>query len=155
ASHFGETTAVAGVPQLPHPSHTALIEQWLRQARRADDGSETFYRGIGVLKRLLGDDTADRMRLLPNYPNPFNPETWIPFELSEGGEVVVTVYNVRGQVVRSMELGFRDPGVYGAPNRAAYWDGRNDRGEEVAGDAYFVELSTGGYRETRRLTLIK
>lgn len=93
--------------------------------------------------------------LLQNYPSPFNPETWIPFELSEGSEVVVTVYNVRGQVVRSMELGFRDPGVYRTPNRAAYWDGRNDLGEEVAGDAYFVELSTGGYRETRRLALIK
>ena len=93
--------------------------------------------------------------LLPNYPNPFNPETWIPFQLSEDAEVTVTVYDALGQVVRRLDLGQQPPGVYRTTSRAAYWDGRNDRGEEAASGVYFVELTAGDTRQTRRIVLLK
>jgi hypothetical protein len=99
--------------------------------------------------------TPERSTLLPNYPNPFNPETWIPSELSEDAEVIVTVYDALGQVVRRLELGQQPAGVYRTTSRAAYWDGRNNRGEDVASGAYFVELRADEFREMRRLVLMK
>ena len=93
--------------------------------------------------------------LLPNYPNPFNPETWIPFELNESADVTVTIYNVHGSAVRAIELGARAAGTYSAPDRAAYWDGRNDDGETVGSGVYFAELKAGDTRRTQRLVLLK
>ena len=156
ASHFGETTTVvAGAPQLPRPNHSDAIARWLREAGRADDGSEDFRRGIDVLERLLAAITPGETRLLPNYPNPFNPETWIPFELDEAAEVTVIVYDALGQMVRRLELGRQDPGVYRTTSRAAYWNGRNEQGEPTSSGAYFAELTAGDFREARRIMLVK
>ncbi len=106
-------------------------------------------------KLLTAWGDVKRRQLLPNYPNPFNPETWIPFDLAGSGRVEVTVYDDLGRVVRRVDLGHMAAGVYRARDRAAYWDGRNDAGEPVASGAYFIELRTDAIRQTRRTTLTK
>ena len=93
--------------------------------------------------------------LLANFPNPFNPETWIPFDLSETAEVTVTVYDARGMVVRRLDLGRLDPGTYRGRTDAAYWDGRNEGGEQVSSGAYIYELRAGVHREMRRMIVRK
>ena len=93
--------------------------------------------------------------LLPNYPNPFNPETWIPYHLSKAAEVTLTIYDVRGSVVRELVLGHQPAGVYESRGRAAYWDGRNTAGEKVASGLYFYTLTTGDFTATRKLLIAK
>jgi hypothetical protein len=132
-----------------------LIEDWLTQARAADEGSPTFRRGIEVLEGLLGMTPSHQTRLLANYPNPFNPETWVPFDLAEWTEVTITVYSALGQAVRRMELGRLSAGSYRTADRAAYWNGRNDFGEAVASGPYYVVLDAGAVRETRRVVVMK
>jgi hypothetical protein len=94
-------------------------------------------------------------RLLSNYPNPFNPETWIPFELTASSEVQIAIYDLDGHRVRALELGYREAGYYMSRSEAAYWDGRNELGERVSSGVYFYELRAGAYRETRRLLVLK
>ncbi|MBT3265638.1 hypothetical protein HN371_00720 [Candidatus Poribacteria bacterium] len=92
---------------------------------------------------------------LPNFPNPFNPETWIPFDLAEQESVVVRVYDIGGALVRTLDLGRLPAGAYADRSRAAYWDGRNDAGEPVAGGVYHYEIRAGDYRATRRMVILK
>ena len=93
--------------------------------------------------------------LLPNYPNPFNPETWIPYQLSKPTDVTVTIYAVKGQMVRRLALGHQLAGVYQSRSRAAYWDGRNALGEPVASGLYFYTLSAGDFTATRKMLIRK
>jgi hypothetical protein len=108
-----------------------------------------------VVRRLTAPPTDTPTRLLPNYPNPFNPETWVPFDLDRPSEVSVTVYDIRGSVVRRLALGHREPGSYHAPGRAAYWNGRTDTGEAAVSGAYVVVLRAGGAVARRRIILTK
>ena len=94
-------------------------------------------------------------RLMPNYPNPFNPETWIPFELTEAADVTVRVYGQDGSVVRTLDLGLRAEGYHTGVGEAAYWDGRNESGEQVASGVYVYELRAGAYRAMRRMVILK
>jgi len=96
-----------------------------------------------------------QMALLPNYPNPFNPETWIPYELSEAADVKIEIFSVTGQLVRSLNLGHRQPGFYVKKENAAYWDGRNEVGEEVSSGIYFYAIRTADYVSTRKMTIIR
>jgi flagellar hook assembly protein FlgD len=93
--------------------------------------------------------------LLQNYPNPFNPETWIPFQLEEKSTVLIRIYDLRGKVVRSLDLGEKVSGYYLSRDRAAYWDGVNDKGERVASGVYFYELEAGTFRAVKRLVILK
>ena len=93
--------------------------------------------------------------LLPNYPNPFNPETWIPYHLATDAEVTLTIYNVRGDVVRQLMLGQQAAGIYESRGRAAYWDGKNQLGEPVASGVYFYTLTAGDFTATRKLLIAK
>ncbi len=94
-------------------------------------------------------------RLLPNYPNPFNPETWMPFELADPSDVTIRVYGLGGEFVRQIDVGQREAGYHVARDAAAYWDGRNATGETVAGGVYLYELVAGSRRDVRRLTILK
>ena len=106
-----------------------------------------------VFRRL--PEPAAATFLLPNYPNPFNPETWIPYQLSEPAEVTVSIYSVDGRLVRTLELGQMPSGVYRSRSRAAYWDGRNAQGESVASGVYFYTLRAGDFSATRKLVIRK
>ena len=97
----------------------------------------------------------DNTQLLANYPNPFNPETWIPYDLSEPTDVTLTIYAVNGQVVRELALGHQPAGIYQSKSRAAYWDGRNRLGEPVASGVYFYTLTAGTFTATRKLLIRK
>ena len=81
-----------------------------------------------------------RLALHPNYPNPFNPETWIPFQLAEKAEIKIEVYNIHGQQIRILKLGEKKPGLYLTQAQAAYWDGKNEGGEKVSSGVYFYRL---------------
>ncbi|MCY3551574.1 MAG: T9SS type A sorting domain-containing protein [Candidatus Poribacteria bacterium] len=93
--------------------------------------------------------------LLPNYPNPFNPETWIPYQLSESTDVTLSIYSVDGNLVRTLDLGHQAAGIYQSKSRAAYWDGRNQFGEPVASGLYFYTLIAGDFTATRKMLIRK
>ena len=94
-------------------------------------------------------------KLLPNYPNPFNPETWIPYQLAEAAYVKIHIYDVVGNLVRTLDLGTKPVGNYMSREQAAYWDGRNDMGEGVSSGVYFYTLATGDYQTTRRMIVAR
>ena len=93
--------------------------------------------------------------LLFNYPNPFNPETWIPYHLAKPADVTLTIYAVNGQIVRQLPLGHQLPGFYQSKDRAAYWDGKNELGEPVASGVYFYTLKAGEFTATRKMLIRK
>ena len=93
--------------------------------------------------------------LFPNYPNPFNPETWIPYQLAEATDVTLTIYDVSGREVRQLALGHRPAGVYYSRGRAAHWDGRNEIGEKVASGLYFYTLTAGEFTATGKMLIQK
>ena len=93
--------------------------------------------------------------LFPNYPNPFNPETWIPYQLAEATDVTLTIYDVRGREVRRLALGHQAAGVYRSRGRAAHWDGRNQLGEKVATGLYFYTLTAGDFTATGKMLIQK
>ena len=157
ALHFGKPADPAAPsihPKIP-PQHLSLVEEWLAEARLADDGSDVFRRGIAALERLMTVAAPTKTELLPNYPNPFNPETWIPYDLAEDADVHIHIYNTKGEPIRQLSLGFRTAGVYRSRTRAAYWDGRNAIGERVASGIYFYTLHAGQTTVTQRMTMIK
>ena len=133
----------------------ATIEAWIAQARLEDDGSLAFKQGIENLEKLLASLIPEETALLANYPNPFNPETWIPYQLAESAEVTLTIYDMNGQLVRRLAMGHQAAGMYQSRSRAAYWDGRNQLGESVASGLYFYTLTTGEFTATQRMVILK
>ena len=131
------------------------IREWIDLARIEDDGSAIFDLGIANLEALLASRIPSETRLLLNYPNPFNPETWIPYQLSASADVSVSIYSVNGHLVRRLELGHQSAGVYQRRSRAAYWDGRNAFGERVASGLYFYTLTAGDFTATRKMLIRK
>ena len=104
---------------------------------------------------VLSRETPEETTLLANYPNPFNPETWIPYKLSKPAEVRVTIYAANGRLIRNLALGHQPAGVYQSKSRAAYWDGKNAVGEPVASGVYFYTLTAGDFNATRKLLIVK
>ena len=137
-------------------TNTATIQAWIAEARLADDGSIAFRQGIANLESLLASlIIPQETALLANYPNPFNPETWIPYQLAAPGEVTLTIYDTNGGVVRRLEVGHQPAGMYQSRSRAVYWDGRNDRGESIASGLYFYTLMAGNFTATRKMLIRK
>ena len=133
-----------------------LIEAWIVGARLEDDGSIAFRQGIANLQNLLASLIVPQETALhANYPNPFNPETWIPYQLAAPSEVTLTIYDMHGGVVRRLEIGHQAVGIYQSRSRAAYWDGRNQGGEPVASGLYFYTISAGDFTATRRMLIRK
>ena len=135
--------------------HPAMIEAWIAQARSEDNGSLVFKQGIEFLENLLASLIPKETALLHNYPNPFNPETWIPYQLAESAEVTLTIYDMNGEMVRYLALGHQAAGMYQSRSRAVYWDGRNQLGEPVASGLYFYTLTAGEFSATRRMLILK
>ena len=101
----------------------------------------------------LGD--IKRTSLMQNFPNPFNPETWIPYYLAEAATVTVRIYSVKGELIRSIDVGKQAAGPYTSRQRAAYWDGKDDTGQSVASGVYFYQLLADDFSETRRMVVMK
>ena len=99
--------------------------------------------------------TPEVTSLSPNYPNPFNPETWIPYQLAKPSDVEITIYDARGRSIRHLQLGHQPAGIYASRSRAAYWNGKNEIGEAVASGLYFYTLSAGNFTATRKMLVRK
>ena len=155
--------AAAGAPAIaqediePGSLRAADVRRWIRDAKAANADPV----GIAALERLLAALTRAEAPppketvLLANYPNPFNPETWIPYQLSDPAEVTVSIYALDGKLVRTLELGQVPAGIYQSRSRAAYWDGRNAQGEPVASGVYFYTLRAGDFSATRKMVIRK
>ena len=133
----------------------ADVQHWITQARQLNLTDATSQRGILFLEQLLAALTPKETALLPNYPNPFNPETWIPYQLAKPAAVTLTIYAVDGKLVRELDLGHQPIGIYQTRSRAAYWDGRNAVGESVASGVYFYTLTAGDFTATRKMLIRK
>ena len=161
ARSLGNTTASAAPSVGTESVDAATIEAWIAQARLEDDNSLAFKEGIEVLENLLASSIPKETALLANYPNPFNPETWIPYQLAQSAEVTLTIYDMNGRLVRHLAMGHQAAGMYRSRTRAAYWDGRNQLGESVASGLYFYTLTirpeTGAndFTTTRRMLVLK
>ena len=131
------------------------VQLWLTQAQQLSLTDASALRGIHYLQQLLAVLTPKETYLLPNYPNPFNPETWIPYQLAEPANVTVSIYSVNGKLIRTLTLGHQPVGVYKSRSRAAYWDGKNALGEPVASGLYFYTLTTGDFTATRKMLIRK
>ena len=103
----------------------------------------------------LTDVIPKENRLYTNYPNPFNPETWIPYQLKEQASVTIRIYNPKGGLVRTLDIGHQIAGTYLNKSRAAYWDGRNDHAEKVASGLYFYAMNAGSFTAVRKFVILK
>ncbi len=156
ASHLGESNSTAAPESISIPfQYINQIEQMLIEARLADDGSNLFRQGIENLEMLIDAAMPTKSALLPNYPNPFNPETWIPYDLAKETDVRITIYNPKGETVKQLNIGFQAAGTYRTRSRAAYWDGCNSAGEPVANGIYFYTLCAGQTKTTRKMVIRK
>ena len=158
-----EAVDAAGAPALVHEDietgdlQAADVQRWIRDAKAAHADPA----GIAALERLLTSlsrrdlPVPKETVLLANYPNPFNPETWIPYQLSEAAAVTVTIHSSDGKLVRTLEFGQLPAGIYQTKGRAAYWDGRNALNEPVASGVYFYTLTAGDFKATRKMVIRK
>ena len=145
------------------PSNVALTAgltletvEWALNILHAENtGSPAFRRGIAKFEQLLALLVPDKTLLLANYPNPFNPETWIPYQLAKSADVTVSIYAADGKLVRELDFGHQPAGVYRIRSRAAYWDGKNAVGESVASGVYFYTFTAGDFTATRKMLVVK
>ena len=148
-------SAVIGIQRGKLPLHAEDIQLWLTYVQHIDLRDPTLQRGVIVLKHLMETLTPKKTGLLPNYPNPFNPETWIPYQLAEAADVTFTLYATDGRLIRTLSFGHQSAGTYQSKSRAAYWDGRNELGEPVASGVYFYTLTADDFTTTRKMLIRK
>ena len=131
------------------------IQEQIHLLQTMKDTSLGVQRTLAYLQNLLAAARPEKTQLLANYPNPFNPETWIPYELATDTDVKITIYNTQGRVIRTLLLGQQSAGYYTDRERAAYWDGRNALGEHVASGVYFYQLETDEMSTLRKMVILK
>ena len=160
AGNFGKSNVAAAPTMIANKLTFTTQQKWSIQSAivELEDipvRSEAEELVLNLLIAILPDRLPEYTQLLPNYPNPFNPETWIPFELSQDSNVSVTIYNVAGTLVRSISIGYLQAGSYVSQSRAIYWDGKADTGERVASGTYFYTLKTQDYTSTQKMIILK
>ena len=133
----------------------ANLQRWIDKAKQHNISDPTFRHGIAVLEQLLTTLQPKANALLANYPNPSNPETWIPYHLAQPAEVTLQIYAINGSLVRTLILGHQPAGIYESRSRAAYWNGKNAQGEPVASGLYFYTLTAGKFSATRKMLIRK
>ena len=160
----GENEAFTAVYEAPWNLEDAFAAPGLHPMSLADyppfqqllpEIQEYLRRDFGAFTSAETRQVPETSALLPNYPNPFNPETWIPYQLSEPAHVTLTIYDIHGRAVRTLDLGHQRAGVYRSRGRAAHWDGRNTQGESVASGLYFYTLKAGKFTATRKMLIRK
>ena len=156
AAALGQTTAAPSIrPSVLEQLNANDLRQWIQKAQQENLTDLTFQRGVQVLEQLLSVLAPKETALLANYPNPFNPETWIPYQLAKSASITVSIHSADGTLVRRLTLGNRSAGIYQSHSRAAYWDGRNEVGEPIASGIYFYTLSAGDFTATRKMVILK
>ena len=157
ATHLGESTVPAAPDSVVLSARFSpeTLQQVAGLLRTQSDGSLAFQRAIVNVEQLLASLTPKETILLANYPNPFNPETWIPYQLAKPAAVRVSIYAADGRLVRTLALGHLPAGIYQSKSRAAYWDGKNEQGESVASGVYLYTLTAGDFSATRKLLIRK
>ena len=149
----------AGAPTLHGLKFSALeidrLQEQINLLVATDDRSPAAMRTLIYLQQLIVMARPEKTQLLANYPNPFNPETWIPYELATDTEVRITIYTSTGVVIRTLQFGYQSAGYYTDRERAAYWDGRNAFGEQVASGIYFYQLETDEMSSMRKMVILK
>ena len=135
---------------------TATLAAHLSNLRAESDGSRKYQHAITFLENLkTAAPHPIETQLFANYPNPFNPETWIPYQLATDTEVQIHIYDAHGTLVRCLDLGQQSAGIYTSRSRAGYWDGRNSLGERVANGIYFYRLLTDDLSPLRKMVILK
>ena len=156
AGMFGDAAAAPSWrPQALETLTAAKVRKWLNDVSTLEVDDAIMRRGIRVLEQLLVSLEPTETVLLANYPNPFNPETWIPYRLAEDAFVTLTIYDLTGRVVRMLDVGHQIAAVYERQSKAIHWDGRNEFGERVGSGVYFYYLSAGDYSATRKMVILK
>ena len=143
ASNFGKSNVAAAPTVLANKLTFTTQQKWSIQSAIVEledmpARSQAEELVLSLLIAMLPERLPEQTQLLPNYPNPFNPETWIPFELSQDSEVSITIYNVAGTPVRNIRMGHLEVGSYVSQSKAAYWDGKTDTGERVASGTFVL-----------------
>ena len=164
----GVAAAPSVQPQVPETLTAVEVQGWLTDARGLEVKHPIMKRGFLVLEQLLVSLTPKETELLANYPNPFNPETWIPYRLAEDAFVTLTIYDTVGQVIRTLDVGHRIASAYENRSKAIHWDGSNEVGERVASGVYFYTLTVrspdsigtgetraGDFSATRKMLILK
>ena len=157
AAAFGDTAAAPFIWHLNSeivPTR-ADVAAWLQEARKMNLTDPVYLKGIAVLEQLLAALTPKATVLLPNYPNPFNPETWIPYQLAVASDVSISIYAIDGKLIRTLNIGHQPIGTYHHRNHAAHWDGKNAQGERVASGIYYYTLTAGNFTTTRKMLIRK
>ncbi len=131
------------------------LQRWIDEAKQLANKDEIYLKGITALEQLLSTLLPKKTVLLANFPNPFNPETWIPFHLAKPSKVKIHIYGVDGTLVRTLSLGQKAAGKYEHQTHAAYWDGRNAQGEHVASGVYFYTFTADDFTSTRKMLIRK
>jgi hypothetical protein len=146
-------TVIFEVKDIDIPGATRLRLSNVRLA----DSSARLIKAVTESTLLNWEEllVPEKSRVLPNYPNPFNPETWIPYNLAQDASVAIQIYNTKGQLIRILYLGLKKAGIYITKERAVYWDGRDSLGEKVASGVYFYTLRAGDFQATRRMIVVK
>ena len=148
----GQAAQIGDILEISAQSLDASIGvQPLRYTVTAEDVEQSRIQ----LPALVIYEIPAEAQLLPNYPNPFNPETWIPYRLAADAFVALTIYDGSGRIVRTLDIGHRMVAVYESRSKAVYWDGRNEFGERVASGVYFYTLTAGDFSATRKMLIVK
>ena len=160
ASHFGETAVGAAPPGVDWAVNLSVfnperVRHALAELEAMTDGPHRIMVAIKFLRAWLGNLPATETKLLPNYPNPFNPETWIPYQLASDADVQIQIYDIKGALVYQLDLGHQKAGYYVNRDRAAYWDGCTDNGEQVSSGAYFYRLNAETFSAIGKMAILK
>ena len=163
AERLGEKVAAApsqmdiakGTPS--STKNVIVVRRALNELEAIPEKSHSIEVTLQFLRAWLANANQGvrETRLLPNYPNPFNPETWIPYQLADAADVSMKIYDVGGRLVRAISIGFKPVGYYLTRGRAAYWDGRNEAGESVSSGVYFLQFLAEDFAATQRVVIVK
>ncbi|MBC8234304.1 T9SS type A sorting domain-containing protein [bacterium] len=148
---FGE--AIAALNAAPLDSSLGLAISDISEMERFFINNDLW--NIFDDQKLFVQSAGDENYLGPSYPNPSNPETWIPYKLAQNANVVIRIHNSTGKHIRTLNLGNKNAGIYITRDKAAYWDGLNDTGEKVSSGIYFYSIRAGDFRDTRKIVFIR
>ncbi|MBD3183545.1 T9SS type A sorting domain-containing protein [Candidatus Poribacteria bacterium] len=156
--HFGEThSSAAPMRDLwkARPGDFPLLIKLYEMMEDNPSPDNGFMITKEILNQIISASKIGKTAIFQNYPNPFNPETWIPYQLAEDGEVIIRIFNVSGNLVRNLNLGYKSAGYYKRQDKSAYWDGRNEAGEYAASGVYFYTIQAGEFIATKKLTVMR